>query len=209
MSRFNIKKGDRFNINKSAGLAHIKVHLGWQPGADLDTSAFLIGEDGTIMNDADFVFYNSENREQPFDKETYGNKRKWREQTRPMSADGSVLGSIDERGAGDVEEGGEKSEEMHVDLDKVDGKITEIVFCATINDEGKTFSDVVSPYIAIYDEDKDEELCYYDLANLYSKENAAAVASLVCDEEGEWAFVPLDNKGYEGGIETLIDIYAS
>lgn len=209
MNRFNIKKGDRFNINKSAGLTHIKVHLGWQPGVDLDASAFLLGDDGTIMNDADFVFYNSENREQPFDKTVYGNKRKWREQTRPMSADSSVLGSIDERGTGEVEVDGEKSEEMHVDLDKVDGKITEIVFCATIADEGKVFSEAKSPYIAIYDEDKDEELCYYDLDKVYSKENAAAIASLVCDDEGEWSFVPLSDKGYEGGIETLIDIYAS
>lgn len=209
-SRFDTKKvalGDRFKIGKSAGLNHILVHMGWKPGADLDVSAFLLGQDGEIMNDADFVFYNSENREQPFDKATHGNKRVWRGKTRPMSADGSVLGSIDDRGVDNKSDEEENAEEMHVILDKVNPQVTEILFCTTIADENKNFGDVVAPYIEIYDEDKGEPLCRYDLDQTFSKENAAAIASLVCDDEGEWAFVPKAN-GYEGGIETLIEIYA-
>lgn len=208
MPRFNLGKGDRFQLKKDEGLNHIKAVIGWGKGSDLDVSAFLVNEDGVITNDADFVFYNSENREKPFDKETYGNKKIWRRETRPVSADGSVLGSIDDRGGRSGEEDKEPTEEMHVILDKVGGKIAEIVFCVTINDPGKTFKDVQDPYISIVDEDKDEELCRYDLNEKFSNETAVVAASLICDEEGEWTF-EAQGKGYEGGLETLIDIYAS
>ena len=39
MGRFNLNKGDRFNLDKF-GLSQIKVELGWKSGADLDASAF-------------------------------------------------------------------------------------------------------------------------------------------------------------------------
>lgn len=208
MSRFNLSKGDRFCLKKDEGLNRIKAVVGWKKGADLDVSAFLINEDGVIMNDADFVFYNSENRELPFDKETYGNKKVWRRKTRPMSADGSVLGSIDDRGNGSDDGGDEDNETMLVVLDKVDGKVSEIVFCVTVHDEDKTFSDVRNPYIAVFNEENGDELCRFNLDEQFSNETAVVAARLLCDEEGDWQF-EAQGKGYEGGLETLIDIYAS
>ena len=89
MGRFNISKGDRFKIAKSAGLSKIKVQLIWNAGFDLDAEAFLCGNEGVILDDAGFVFYNSENREHPFDRAVYGSKHNWQVQTRPMSADGA------------------------------------------------------------------------------------------------------------------------
>ena len=62
MGRFNISKGDRFKIAKSEGLSKIKVQLNWASDADLDASTFLCGDEGVILEDAGFVFYNSENR---------------------------------------------------------------------------------------------------------------------------------------------------
>lgn len=62
MARFQIEKGERFSLSKSEGLEKVRVDLNWKSGADLDASAFLIGEDGLISDDADFVFYNSKNR---------------------------------------------------------------------------------------------------------------------------------------------------
>ena len=59
MARFQIEKGERFSLNKSEGLEKVQIDLNWKSGADLDASAFLIGEDGLIGDDADFVFYNS------------------------------------------------------------------------------------------------------------------------------------------------------
>lgn len=206
MARFELKKGDRFTLKKSEGLNKLTVSLGWKGGADLDACAFLLGEDGVIMNDADFVFYNSEFREEPFNREQFGNKRKWREQTRPMSADGSVMGSLDDQGDDD-DDNGDASEEMTVSLNKVSGKVTEIVFCVTIYGEGVTFGQVNNPYISITDDETGNELCRYNLKEKFRTETAVAAGSLICDEEGEWSF-EATGKGYTGGMQTLIDIYA-
>ena len=82
-----------------------------------------------------FVFYNSENREKPFDRAVFGNKRKWMAETRPMSSDGAVLGSLDDRNGG-------SGEQIDVDLDKLIQNVCEIVFVVSIHDEGMTFGDV-------------------------------------------------------------------
>lgn len=97
MSRFNLSKGERFSFVKDNSLNNLTVILGWETGADLDASTFLVGEQGVIDDDANFVFYNSENRSETFDIAKFGSKNAWKAQTRPMSADGAVLGAIDER----------------------------------------------------------------------------------------------------------------
>lgn len=208
MARFNLNKGERFKLDKSAGLNNLSVILGWKSGADLDASAFLLGEDGVILEDGDFVFYNSDHRSETFDRQKFGNKRKWREETVPVSMDGSVVGSADD--LGDDDEGEDASEEMHVDLSKVSSKITEIVFCVTIyhgDETGTTFGNVRNPYISIINDEDGEELCRYALNERFKTETAVVAGSLLCNEEGEWSFVA-QGKGYEGGMQTLIDIYA-
>ena len=208
MGRFNLNKGQTFNLSKESGLSKIKVELGWKSGADLDACAFLLGSDGMIQNNADFVFYNSENREQPFDRQKHLNKKNWRAMTRPMSADGSVMGSMDD--LGDDDEGEDASEEMHVDLNKVDPSVTEIVFCVTIyngDTKGTTFGSVRNPYISIINEESDEELCRYNLNENFSQETAVVAGSLLCDENGDWNF-QATGQGYMGGMQGLIDIYA-
>ena len=201
MGRFNISKGERFKIAKSEGLSKIKVVLDWNSDADLDASTFLCGDEGVILDDAGFVFYNSENREQPFDRAVYGNKRRWMAETRPMSGDGAVLGSIDDRS-------GASGETIDVDLDKVDPQISEIVFVASIHDEDKTFGDVKDAFISVVNAETNEELCRYELNETFTKETALAVAKLIVNEEGDWEFEAI-GTGHIGGIETLIDIYAS
>ena len=201
MGRFNLSKGERFKIAKSDGLSKIKVVVDWDSDADLDASTFLCGDEGVILNDAGFVFYNSENREKPFDRAVYGNKRRWMEETRPMSSDGAVLGSLDDRD-------GDSGEQIDVDLDKVDPNVCEIVFVVSIHDEGKTFGDVKGAFISVINAENDEELCRYELAEAFTKETALTVAKLVVNEDGDWEFEAV-GVGHVGGLETLIDIYAS
>lgn len=201
MGRFNLSKGERFKIAKSDGLSKIKVVLDWDSDADLDASTFLCGDEGVILDDAGFVFYNSENREKPFDRAVYGNKRRWMAETRPMSSDGAVLGSLDDRD-------GDSGEQIDVDLDKVDPNVCEIVFVVSIHDEGKTFGDVKGAFISIINAENDEELCRYELAEAFTKETALSVAKLVVNEDGDWEFEAV-GVGHIGGLETLIDIYAS
>lgn len=206
MGRFNISKGDRFKIAKSEGLSQIKVQLQWtsDADADLDASTFLCGDEGVILDDAGFVFYNSENREKAFDRSVYGNKKRWMAETRPMSADGAVLGSIDDRDGGD-------GEVIDVNLDIVDPNVSEIIFVATIHEgdkNGVTFGDVKDAYIAVINAENDEELCRYELNEVFTSETAVSVAKLVVNEDGDWEFEAI-GMGHTGGLETLIDIYAS
>lgn len=201
MGKFNLSKGERFKIAKSDGLSKIKVVLDWDSDADLDASTFLCGDEGVILDDAGFVFYNSENREKPFDRAVYGNKHRWMAETRPMSSDGAVLGSLDDRD-------GDSGEQIDVDLDKVDPKVCEVVFVVSIHDEGKTFGDVKGAFISVINAENDEELCRYELAEAFTKETALSVAKLVVNEDGDWEFEAV-GVGHIGGLETLIDIYAS
>lgn len=201
MGRFNLSKGERFKIAKSEGLSKIKVVLDWNSDADLDASTFLCGDEGVILDDAGFVFYNSENREKPFDRAVFGNKRKWMAETRPMSSDGAVLGSFDDRNGG-------SGEQIDVDLDKVDPNVCEIVFVVSIHDEGMTFGDVKDAFISVVNAVNDEELCRYELNEAFTEETALSVAKLVVNEDGDWEFEAV-GVGHVGGLETLIDIYAS
>lgn len=201
MGRFNLSKGERFKIAKSDGLSKIKVVLDWDSDADLDASTFLCGDEGVILDDAGFVFYNSENREKTFDRAVYGNKRRWMAETRPMSSDGAVLGSLDDRD-------GDSGEQVDVDLDKVDPKVCEIVFVVSVHDEGKTFGDLKGAFISVINAENDEELCRYELAEAFTEETALSVAKLVVNEDGDWEFEAV-GVGHIGGLETLIDIYAS
>jgi len=214
MARFQIEKGGRFKLDKSTGLENVQVDLSWKTGGDLDASAFLIGADGMIMDDADFVFYNSNNRAnpetgepEPFNKAIHGNKVRWRAATIPVSADGSVLGSADDT---DDDEDADSGETMHVRLSKVSPNIQEIIFCVTIyhgDKDGIAFGDVREPAITISNEDTGEELCRYDLKENFTEETAVEAAKLVCNDEGEWEFVAV-GEGYVGGMQSLIDTYA-
>lgn len=68
MSRFNLSKGERFSFAKDEGLNNLTVTLGWEGENDLDASTFLVGEDGVIEDDANFVYYNSVKRSEDFDR---------------------------------------------------------------------------------------------------------------------------------------------
>ena len=68
MSRFNLSKGERFSFAKDEGLNNLTVTLGWEGENDLDASTFLVGEDGVIEDEANFVYYNSAKRSEEFDR---------------------------------------------------------------------------------------------------------------------------------------------
>ena len=62
----NLQKGQRVSLDNSMKLA--LVGLGWDTNRydggndfDLDASAFLLGENGKLLRDEDFVFYNNLN----------------------------------------------------------------------------------------------------------------------------------------------------
>ncbi len=205
MGRFDLNKGDRFSLDKD-GLSKIQIDLIWKAGVDLDASAFLLGEDGVITEDADFVYYKSNFRSEPYDLNKFGSKNNWRNNTPPMSSDGSVLGSLDDNGDDDNGDD-DRSETMHVDLDKIRPEIREIVFCATVYEPDKSFKDVREAKIVITNEETGEELCNYNLKEKFTTETAVVVGELILNRGGEWEFEAIGN-GYDGGLQTLVDMYA-
>lgn len=152
---------DRFDFTKDDGESYSKVQvdLSWISELDLDALAFLVGDDGIINDDADFVYYKSNSRWlpadenwkdpelredvdvtegdfQPFDKTKFKTAKVWREHTIPVSKDGSVIGSWDDPGNDDDDEE-ESGETMHINLDKISEDVAEVVICASIHPNKK------------------------------------------------------------------------
>lgn len=205
MGRFDLAKkldtGDRFKLVKDDfGLDNIRVELTWQH-ADLDTQAWLLNDEGVIVNDAAFLFYNSMNRTEPFSKEKFGNKRNWLESTMPMSADGAAVGPHDEL------EGG--IEKINISLSKIAPEVQEVLISATVHHtpQAENFGEVDSAKLSIIDEDSDEVLCYFELSKDFQSEDAMVAGRFINNEEGIWEFEAV-GKAYDGGLQTLVDIYA-
>lgn len=204
MGKFNLKKldgGEKFSLSKSLGLDNIRVELTWQKG-DLDAQAWLLNIDGVIVNDEGFVFYNSENRTEKFSREKFGNRKNYLDSTRPMSADGAVLGPKDELQGG--------IETINITLSKIAPEVQEVAISASVyapnNDNVETFGEVENARITIIDEDTDEALCFYELTKDYHSEDALVAGRFLIDDKGEWEFEAVGN-GYNGGLQTLVDMY--
>lgn len=204
MCKFNLKKlngGDRFALSKNLGLDNIRIELTWQKG-DLDTQAWLLNFDGIIVNDEGFVFYNSVNRTEEFDRMKFGNKKNYLDNTRPMSADGAVLGAKDEQ------EGG--IETLNICLSKIAPEVQEVAISATVyvpnNDNVETFGQVENAKITIINDDSDEALCFFELSKDYQSEDALVAGLFLINDDGEWEFEAVGN-GYNGGLQTLVDMY--
>lgn len=228
MGRFDLRKGQRFTFAKDEELEHLRVELTWDSDADLDAEAFCLTNDGVIDNDFDFVYYKSNHRasaqkegesdeeymnrvaEEPYDRAKYGAKKLWMNATVLYSTDGSVIGSWDDPGSEDDDD--ENGETIRVDLSKVRPQISEIVFCVTIYNDAKaaqkvTFKDVPEAKITIFNADTDEELCSYTIAEKFTSEDAMVAGAVRLNDDGEWVFEAMGD-GYDGGLETLVDIYS-
>lgn len=219
MARFNLQKGDRFKLAKGEDLEKIRVDLTWESEADLDAEAFLLGNNGLIVEDTDFVYYNSAKRgpikgdgetedeyfsrvaEIPYDRNVYGSKKNWQSETAPLSFDESVVGSFDDLGSDD------SGESIRVNLSKVRPGIDEIVFTVTIHGDDVTFKDVKNAKLVITNIMNGEELCAYELNEQFTSETAMVAGALRLNDDGEWEFEAIGN-GYDGGLQTLIDLYA-
>lgn len=184
----NLEKGQRISMDK--GLTLVGVGLGWDPNEgtgydfDLDASAFMIGESGRIPTDEYFVFYNN-----------------------PKSPDGSVESTGDDLTGGNSDGGDDET--INVDLSKVDPKIQEIVFTATIykaEERRQNFGQVRNSYIRIYDAKTNAEIARYDLDEDFSIETAVEFGRLYRRGD-EWKFEAM-GIGNKGGLQSLVNKYA-
>lgn len=184
----NLQKGQRVSLDNSMKLA--LVGLGWDTNRydggfdfDLDASAFLLGENGKLQRDEDFIFYNN-----------------------LQSRNGAVVHTGDNlTGDGDGDD-----EVIFIDFTKIPSDVKKIAIVVTIYDaenRRQNFGQVSNAYIRIakrsdeFDE-VGEPVLKFDLEEEFSIETALVVAEIY-EKNGEWKFNAVA-AGYQGGLEAII-----
>lgn len=181
----SLKKGQKVDLTKTnPGLKNILIGLGWDTNKydggkefDLDSSVFMLGADGKVTSDADFVFY--------------GNLK-------------HVSGSVEHLGDNLTGEGEGDDEQIKIDLSKVPETIEKIDFTVTIyeaEERKQNFGQVENAFIRVVNEATGEELIRYDLGEDFSIETAVVIGELYRNK-GEWKFNAI-GSGFGGGLASL------
>ncbi|NIX91679.1 TerD family protein [Pseudomonas fulva] len=182
----SLTKGSNVSLTKEApGLSEVIVGLGWDPRVtdgtefDLDASIFITGENGKVLNDSSFIFYNNK-----------------------TSQDGSVEHLGDNRsGAGEGDD-----EQVNVKLTGLAADVKKLVFAVTIHDaEGRkqSFGQVGNAYIRIVNKADGKELARYDLSEDASTETAMIFGELYRHND-EFKFKAI-GQGFAGGLKPLAE----
>ena len=187
----NLSKGQRVSLDKTMTMA--LVGLGWDTKQyeggydfDLDASAFLLGANGKVRRDEDFIFY--------------GNLK---------STDGSVLHTGDNlTGAGEGDD-----EVLIIDFTKVPPDVQKIAITVTIYEapqRRQNFGQVSNAYVRVARIANEEdtvgtEVLRFDLGEEFSVETALVVCEIY-RYGGDWKFNAV-GAGYQGGLEALCRNY--
>ena len=187
----NLQKGQRYALGDKMRLA--LVGLGWDTNRydggydfDLDASAFLLGENGKLICDEDFVFYNN-----------------------LSGRDGAVVHTGDNL-TGD----GEGDDEVFViDFTKLPPEIKKIAICVTIHEaeeRRQNFGQVSNAYIRVAKMKNEDDvfgdtILRFDLEEEFSIETALVVAEFY-NRNGEWKFNAI-GSGYKGGLAAIVRSY--
>lgn len=187
----NLSKGQRVNLEKSMTLA--LIGLGWDTNQydggydfDLDAAAFLLGENGKVLKDEDFVFYNN--------------------------LDGRN-GAVVHTGDNLTGEGEGDDEVILIDFTKVPDEIKKIAITVTIHEavqRGQNFGQVSNAYVRVARRSNENDLIgieelKYDLMEEFSIETAIVVCEIY-RYGNEWKFNAV-GSGYQGGLEALCANY--
>ncbi len=180
-----LRKGQKVDLTKgNPSLKKILVGLGWDVKRydggfdfDLDAAAFLLGANGKVNSDSDFVFYN--NLKDP-------------------------SGAVEHMGDNLTGAGEGDDEEVRIDLEKIPANVEKIDFTVTIYDadvRNQTFGQVENAYIRVVDDATGQELIRYDLGEDFSVETAVVVGEIYRNK-GEWKFNAI-GSGFSGGLGAL------
>ena len=184
----SLNKGGNLSLSKTdPSLTKVLIGLGWDSrvtdGAefDLDASAFLLGANGKVRSEADFIFYNQ-----------------------MRSAEGSVEHTGDNRtGEGDGDD-----EAIKIDLTRVPQDIQKIAITVTIHDADmrhQNFGQVENAFIRVVNDQTHNEVVRFDLNEDYSTETAMIFGELY-RYNGEWKFRAV-GQGYNGGLKAMCHEY--
>ncbi|MTW22909.1 TerD family protein [Allochromatium palmeri] len=180
----SLQKGGNVSLTKTdPGLTNVLVGLGWDArstdGAafDLDASVFLVGDDGKVLSDAHFVFYNQK-----------------------TSPDGAVIHAGDNTtGAGEGDD-----ETVSINLPGVEAGVKRVVFAVTIHEaesRKQNFGMVRNAFMRVLNKDSSTELARYDLSEDYSTETAMVFGEIYRNGD-EWKFKAV-GQGFAGGLGAL------
>lgn len=186
MATFNLKKGNKFNIDK--GIRNVLVGTGWKINSsngsafDIDLSVF-----GCVRDVAgNPTFYNQGSHAVCYansDLKKGANKS-------VLTEDGSIAHTGDNRiGANGANTDAEQSV---VKLSDLPSDITEVSFFITIYEAKKRnqkFGSISGAYIRVVDMETNNELCRYDLQKEFDNAISIQVGSLIKDADtGSWSF---------------------
>ena len=181
----SLQKGAKVDLTKgNPGLSKLIVGLGWDTnkydgGADfdLDAAAFLLGGNGKVVSDTDFVFYNNLNHSS---------------------------GAVVHQGDNLTGDGEGDDEQIKIDLAKIPASYDKVDFTVTIHDaeaRKQNFGQVSNSFIRIVNELDGNELMRFDLGEDFSVETAVIVAELYRNG-AEWKFNAI-GSGFKGGLSAL------
>ena len=187
----NLSKGQKVSLSK--GMSYALVGLGWDTnrydgGADfdLDASAFMLGANGKVRKDSDFIFYGNMNGEN---------------------------GCIQHTGDNRTGEGEGDDEQILIDFSKVPADVERIAITVTIyeaEERRQNFGQVSNAYVRLARRSSNDDLTgveelRYDLGEDYSIETAMVVCELY-RHDGNWKFNAV-GAGYQGGLYALCKAY--
>ena len=148
---------------------------------DLDASVFVTGENGKVLNDASFIFYNNK-----------------------TSADGSIEHLGDNRsGQGDGDD-----EQVNVKLNGLGADVKKLVFAVTIHDaeaRKQSFGQVGNAYIRVLNKADGKEIARFDLSEDASTETAMIFGELYRHND-EFKFKAI-GQGFAGGLKPLAEAH--
>lgn len=180
----SLVKGGNVSLTKEAPTMNIAMAgLGWDArvtdgqGFDLDASVFMVGEDGKVLSDSSFIFFN--------------NKL-------------SACGSVEHQGDNRTGEGDGDDEQIKIDLAKVPADVKKLVFAVTIYDaeaRKQNFGMVSNSYMRIFNNDNGSEIARFDLSEDASTETAMIFGELY-RHGSEWKFKAV-GQGFAGGLSAL------
>lgn len=184
----SLQKGGNVSLSKEApGMKKMIIGLGWDARAtdgvdfDLDASAFMLGADGKVRSDADFIFY--------------------RQLESPCKSVKHMGDNLTGDGDGD-------DEQIVIDLAAIPEGVDKIDVTVTIHEaeaRRQNFGQVSNAYMRCVNADGEVEVARFDLSEDASVETAMQFGSIY-RHGGEWKFKAI-GQGFAGGLMALCKNY--
>ena len=180
----SLSKGGNVSLSKEVpGLSAILIGLGWDTRStdgqafDLDASVFILGSNGKVRDDSDFVFYNNKT---------------------------AVNGAVQHQGDNLTGEGEGDDEVVLVNLAGLPLDVDKVAVAVTIHEaeqRKQNFGQVANAFMRVCNAEGQAEIARYDLSEDASTETAMIFGEIY-RRGSEWKFKAI-GQGFVGGLGPL------